>query len=304
MEFNYISEAAEGELTYNTLPPEIKNAIDKNQTVGVAFVKKDGTVRHMAFRRHLNAYVFSDKPKTEKQQNASMTHNQMTVYDTNAYIRALNELGGDKTAAANKSFRIITLHNVLGFLHGGKFYDMRENNNIMNKYGENVYNQLTKNMVNAMNVEVDKGEVDMEKMEVNQMNEQKHKKSKQRLFEVMTRLDKTFKFRLNENSLYEINLPTKEGKTIKVDIQNNREIYINDIPIDEMLEAVGDVKAIGNFSGGETTFSKYFNWIMSRPDGVSEETLINNSLLSANVKHLVKEYDLYTGEDEMRNHFD
>lgn len=249
MEFNYISEAAEGELTYNTLPPEIKNAIDKNQTVGVAFVKKDGTVRHMAFRRHLNAYVFSDKPKTEKQQNASMTHNQMTVYDTNAYIRALNELGGDKTAAANKSFRIITLHNVLGFLHGGKFYDMRENNNIMNKYGENVYNQLTKNMVNAMNVEVDKGEVDMEKMEVIQMNEQKHKKSKQRLFEVMQRLDKTFEPKLDEEMEYadkmvemrnRLPLPLETIKELKILIeQHKNDLWIRN-PLNNILFDVAE----------------------------------------------------------------
>jgi len=178
-----INEYREGELTYDTLPSEIRNAIDNNQTVGVAYVKKDGSVRHMAFRRYLNAYQHSTKEKSVKQLMAPIVHNQMRVYDTNLYIKNLRGMGDPKKAAGS-SYRIITLHEVLGFFHGGKFYDMREKNNIREKYGNNIYSQITKNMLNALNSEIKNTDINI--------NEAFKFLSKQKLFEVVTKLDKSF----------------------------------------------------------------------------------------------------------------
>jgi hypothetical protein len=43
-------------LTYDNLPQEFKNNLKLNKTASVVFVKKDGTVRTMAFRKFLKAY--------------------------------------------------------------------------------------------------------------------------------------------------------------------------------------------------------------------------------------------------------
>lgn len=144
-----VSEAIEGGLTFAELPDCVKNNFQRNITVSVAFVKKDGTVRHMAFRRSLAAYVPSDKPKSDAQLNMLATHNLMNVYDTNAYIKALNDTG-DPEAASKACRRNFKLDNVLAFMCKGKVYDMRERNQIKDRFGEEVYNQLTKNMVAAL----------------------------------------------------------------------------------------------------------------------------------------------------------
>lgn len=140
-------------LSFNTLPPKVKEYFRRNITISVAFVKSDNvTVRHMAFRRNLKAYVKSDAEKTEKQANMLQNNNLMLVYDTNLYIKAYVETG-DKEKAAKSSFRNFKLQNVLGFLCGGEFFDMREENHIKERFGEEVYQQLTKNMVYAMKAE-------------------------------------------------------------------------------------------------------------------------------------------------------
>jgi hypothetical protein len=38
----------------------------------------------------------------------------------------------------------------MGFLCGGKFYDMREKNNITQRFGEEIASQLTKSMIAKM----------------------------------------------------------------------------------------------------------------------------------------------------------
>lgn len=137
-------------LTYNTLPEKVKEYYKKNITASVAFVKKDGSVRHIAFRRNLKAYVPSTAEKTDAQLNMLQNNNLMQVIDTNAYIKALHEYGGDKEKASSKAFRNFKLENVLAFMAGGEVFDMRDINNIKEKFGEEIYGQLTKNMVNAM----------------------------------------------------------------------------------------------------------------------------------------------------------
>ena len=89
-------------LTFDTLPDKVKDNYKRNITSSVAFVKADGTVRHIAFRRNLNSYIASDKPKSEKQVNVQANNNLLLVVDTNAYIKALKGSNGDKAAAAKK----------------------------------------------------------------------------------------------------------------------------------------------------------------------------------------------------------
>jgi hypothetical protein len=150
-------ETKDSVLTYDTLPECVKTNFKRNITISVAFIKKDGTVRHMAFRRNLSAYERSEAEKTEKQLNYLVNNNLMNVYDTNSFIKrkkankdsGMSEEDAAK-AAANESFRNIKLENVMGFLCNGEFYDMRQQNKIAERFGEEIASQLTKAMVNSM----------------------------------------------------------------------------------------------------------------------------------------------------------
>ena len=140
----------------------LRNAIDNNKIVGVAFVKPDNSVRAMCFRKYLKSYVASETQKTEKQISMGERHNQISVVDLNIYNKLLRETGNSETASKS-SWRKITLPNVLGFIAGSTFIDLRgpEDNNILERFGEDVYNSLTKSMINAIelnheeNVEID-----------------------------------------------------------------------------------------------------------------------------------------------------
>lgn len=140
---------------------ELRNAIDSNKIVSVAFVKKDGTVRHMAIKKHLSSYVPSERPKSEKQTNVDANNDLKTVVDINSYIKCVKN-GMEKSEAASKSFRKVTLANVLGFLVGGKFKDLRQENNIQERFGDAVFNSLTKSMVRAMDAEQNQQQVDLQ----------------------------------------------------------------------------------------------------------------------------------------------
>jgi hypothetical protein len=136
---------------------QLRDAIDRNVLVSVAFVKKDGTVRHMAIKKSLSSYVGSDREKSEKQMNVEMNNNIKKVVDINAYNKKLKELRNmgvedeeAKSEAAKISWRSISLENVLGFMVRGNFVDLRDENEIMDRFGEEVYNSLTKSMRNAL----------------------------------------------------------------------------------------------------------------------------------------------------------
>jgi len=152
---------------------DLRDALDKNKTVSVAFVKKDGTVRHMAIRSNLSSYVGSDREKTEKQQNVEMNNNLKKVIDINSYIKTLKTLRQDpnidevsaKQQAAKGAWRSINLENVLGFLVSGKFKDLRDENNILERYGQEIYNQLTKSMVRAMDAELQNQEQEIQNVD-------------------------------------------------------------------------------------------------------------------------------------------
>lgn len=152
---------------------DLRDALDKNKTVSVAFVKKDGTVRHMAIRSNLSSYVGSDREKTEKQQNVEMNNNLKRVIDINSYIKTLKTLRQDpnidevsaKQQAAKGAWRSINLENVLGFLVSGKFKDLRDENNILERYGQEIYNQLTKSMVRAMDAELQNQEQEIQNVD-------------------------------------------------------------------------------------------------------------------------------------------
>ncbi len=139
----------EGYLTFDGLPDCVKEKYKNNITMSVAFVKKDGSVRHMAFRRNLLKYEKSEAEKTEKQMNVLRNNNLFLVYDVNLFIKAKKELGDD-AEAAKKCYRRIKLDSIMGFLCGGKFYDMRDQNKIKERFGDEVYDQLTQSMINKM----------------------------------------------------------------------------------------------------------------------------------------------------------
>lgn len=138
---------------------QLRDAIDKNKMVSVAFVKKDGSVKHMLIRKNLSSYIGSTREKTDAQMNVESNHNLKKVVDINAYKRELRNLRAEspetddtllKQSAAKKAWRSVNLENVLGFMVGGQFIDLRDENNIRDRFGEEVYNSITRSMVSAM----------------------------------------------------------------------------------------------------------------------------------------------------------
>lgn len=148
---NEISEDDFGYEDYQTREDmiQLRNALDKNIMVSVAYVKKDGTVKHMTIKRYLSSYVPSDKEKTQKQIDVEKNNDIKRVVDINAYNKVLRETG-NKEEAAKKSWRTINLKDVLGFMVRGNFIDLRDENQIMSRFGEEIYNSLTKTMLKSL----------------------------------------------------------------------------------------------------------------------------------------------------------
>lgn len=136
-----------------TLQP-LRNAFDKNQMVGVAYVLKNGSVRHMSAKRNIKSYVRSNAEKTEKQANVESNNDIKRVVDFSLYRKNLSDNGGDKEMAAKSCWRTINLKDVLGFSVGGRFIDLRQENDILNRFGETINNSLTKSMQRAIEVEL------------------------------------------------------------------------------------------------------------------------------------------------------
>lgn len=140
----------------------LRNALDKNQMVSVAYVKKDGSVRHMLVKRNISSYVRSDREKTEKQANVESNNDIKKVVDFALYRKNLKANGGDKEMAAKSCWRTINLKDVLGFSAGGRFIDLRQENDILNRFGETIYGSLTKSMQRAMDAEQGDAQMDVE----------------------------------------------------------------------------------------------------------------------------------------------
>jgi hypothetical protein len=142
--------------------------------VSVSFVKKDGEVKHMLVRKNLSSDVGSEREKTDAQMNVEMNHDLKKVVDINAYKRELKYLRNQnpemdsatiKQMASKKAWRSINLKNVLGFMVGGRFIDLRDENEIMDRFGETIYNSLSKSMINSLrpvadNPDNNEGEID------------------------------------------------------------------------------------------------------------------------------------------------
>ena len=137
-----IREVLNEDLTFGDLPEQVKKSFDGGQILSVVFIKDKGEIRSMAFSKFTKAYVPSDRPKSDKQANILVNNNLMQVYDRNLFNKLKRELDNDEKAAQG-SQRRLRLDRVLGFLAGGQFFDMRDENKIKEKFGEEVYKQLT-----------------------------------------------------------------------------------------------------------------------------------------------------------------
>jgi hypothetical protein len=151
-----IESVPEDFLKYQDLPKEFLNNFNNNKTNSVAFVKQDGSVRTMAFRKRLASYqqIKSTNPKSEKEINILQNNNMFRVYDVNLYNKALAEYNGDSVKASSKAYRYFLLDNVLAIASGGIVYDFREKNNIMERFGPEVYNSLSPSMKNALKIDI------------------------------------------------------------------------------------------------------------------------------------------------------
>jgi hypothetical protein len=147
-----IESVPEDFLRYSDLPSEFLNNFRKNITSSVAFVKKDGSVRTMAFRKRLLSYneLRSADPKSEKETNILPNNNMFRGYDVNLYNKALAEYNGDSVKASAKAYRQFFLDNVLAIMSGGKVYDFREKNKVMERFGPEVFNTLSSSMINVL----------------------------------------------------------------------------------------------------------------------------------------------------------
>ncbi len=108
--------------------------------------------------------------------NVEQNHNLKKVVDINSYIKDLKRMRSEnrdnpnpvddnelKQMASKKAWRSINLQNVLGFLVSGKFVDLRDENQIMDRFGPEIHGQLTKSMVRSM--EQEQGENNQEEIQ-------------------------------------------------------------------------------------------------------------------------------------------
>lgn len=155
-----IESVPEDFLRYSDLPQDFLNNFRKNITSSVAFVKKDGSVRTMAFRKRLLSYnqLRSTDPKSEKETNILPNNNMFRGYDVNLYNKALTKYNGDSVKASGEAYRQFFLDNVLAIMSGGKVYDFREKNQIMERFGPEVYNSLSSSMINALKNDIQSAE--------------------------------------------------------------------------------------------------------------------------------------------------
>lgn len=158
---NEVMELDHQELKTSERFEALRTALAKNTNVSVAYVKKDGTVRHMLVKRYMSSYVPSEREKSEKQMNINQNHDVKRVIDVNAYIKGLKETNGDKELAAKKAWRTINLRDVLGFMVKGQFMDLRDENEIQQRFGDEVNNSLTKSMVSAMQAAENNAEMEV-----------------------------------------------------------------------------------------------------------------------------------------------
>ena len=151
---NEIDEISYDDYTNGEILQPLRNAFDKNQMVGVAYVLKNGSVRHMSAKRDIKSYVRSNAEKTEKQANVESNNDIKRVVDFSLYRKNLEANGGDKEMAAKSCWRTINLKDVLGFSAGGRFIDLRQENDILNRFGETINGSLTKSMQRAIEMEL------------------------------------------------------------------------------------------------------------------------------------------------------
>jgi hypothetical protein len=138
---------------------DLRKAIDANRLLTVLFVKKDGEIKSMLIRKFLKSYVKSDNPKTELQQDIFKNNDMKAVIDMGQYRKNLRELRAEnpgmddeqvKKMAGDNAWKRIKLPNVLGFLVDGRFIDLRDENQIMERFGQQIYDSLTPSMVAAV----------------------------------------------------------------------------------------------------------------------------------------------------------
>ena len=89
--------------------------------------------------------------------NLQQNNNVVRVIDLILYRKTLKTLrvrvaerDDAESKATQQSWKTINLGTVLGFLAGGQFIDLREENDIMERFGEEIYNSLTKGMVKRL----------------------------------------------------------------------------------------------------------------------------------------------------------
>jgi len=141
---------------------DLRKAINSNRIVSVAFFNMSkNKVSIRAIRKNLDLYVPSDRPKTEKQMNVDANNDLLTIVDVNTH-NALIRSGMSRREAARKCWRKFRLNNVLGFLVGGKFKDLREENDIMERFGEEVYGEINPAMERALQNELNQQERELD----------------------------------------------------------------------------------------------------------------------------------------------
>jgi len=180
----YLREQDEfGPLNYDKLDPCVKDGLKAGRWLGVSFIKKDGSIRHMAFAKKSLSYQRSEREKTEKQLNVAQNNNLIKAFDIIKFAKDKRELvngGMDPLDAAKKAsagcYRSIPLDRVIAFSCNGQFIDYRDINKIGERFGEEYLSQVPKSQKSQLVTkpeELEKG-FELEK-ELNKSDEKMNK---------------------------------------------------------------------------------------------------------------------------------
>lgn len=105
----------------------INTAFKNNKYIGFTFIKSDGSVRNLVGVKKFKDYIFSDREKTEKQENVKENNNLVNLIDINVYKKLRND-GFSFQEATAKSYRVVKLQKIAFFKYGNTLYNLIEEN--------------------------------------------------------------------------------------------------------------------------------------------------------------------------------
>jgi hypothetical protein len=95
--------------------------------------------------------------------NVDANNDLLTIVDVNTHNQLIRS-GMSRDEASRKCWRKFRLNNVLGFLVGGKFKDLRQENDILERFGQEIYDKINPKMRRALQDELNQQEAELEEL--------------------------------------------------------------------------------------------------------------------------------------------